>query len=346
MSTGGFSLLLSRTPHQFPGLSIIGRAVFILNLVFFCLLTAGMAYRFCKLPSAFGGSLRHHNEGLFFPAFLLSIATILSDCASYAVPRTGSWLPAVLHAVFWIYLAASTLSAIVQYSFLFSGAHLPVQSMTPVWTLPIFPAMLVGTLASAVAPHLDSDKAMAVCVAGMTFQGLGWTVCSLIYPLYFLRLMQDGYPAVGMRPTMFIAVGPPGFTALATIGIAHAIPSDVSYTINNPGALQVLRTVALWVGIWLWTVSFWFFALAVVANVIPILKSKMEFTNGWWAFVFPNVGFTISTAVIGEQLDSSGILWLASAMTILLAATWTFVLGAQILAVKRRQLLWPKQTIE
>lgn len=58
--------------------------------------------------------------------------------------------------------------------------------------------------------------------------------------------------------------------------------------------------VVFWVGIWLWIVSFWFFVLVVVVNVIFIFKSKMEFINGWWVFVFFNVGFIISIVVIGE----------------------------------------------
>ncbi|SPO06246.1 uncharacterized protein DNG_08935 [Cephalotrichum gorgonifer] len=305
MSTGGLALVLDRTPHQFHGLSIIGRIVFILNLVFFCFVAGGLTYRFTKNPRALRKSLLHPTESLFFPTCLLSIATILSESASYGTPHVGSWLPEALYFVFWLYVGISVVSAIVQYSLLFGGANLTVHSMTPTWLLPIFPAMLAGTLASATAPLQGSSRSMTMCVAGITAQGLGWTVACLIYPLYLARLMQHGLPAPGMRPTMFIAVGPPGFTALATIGIAQALPADSSYFIENPRARETLQTVATWLGIWIWAIGFWFFSLSLVAVLSSVYKKQLEFSMGWWAFVFPNVGFTISTAVLGEQLGST-----------------------------------------
>lgn len=61
----------------------------------------------------------------------------------------------------------------------------------------------------------------------------------------------------------------------------------------------------------------------------------------WWAFVFPNAGFTIATIRIGEQLESEGILWVGSAMTILLVAMWLFVLVSNIKALIQRKILMP-----
>lgn len=336
-------MLLNRTPHQFRGLNIIGRVVFILNLVFFVCVAAGLIYRFGRGPRALLASLHHPNESLFFPTFLLSVATILLGSAAYGAPHAGPWLPEALYVLFWVYTGISTISAIAQYSLLFGGAHLPVHSMTPTWLLPIFPAMLVGTLASSIAPLQGPSRAMAICVAGITAQGLGWTVACLIYPIYLARLMQAGLPAPGMRPTMFIAVGPPGFTALATIGIAKALPPESRYLMEHPNAREQLHIVATWLGIWIWTIGFWFFSLGLVAVLASVYRKKLEFTMGWWAFVFPNVGFVISTAVIGEQLGSTGILWVASGMTICVVIAWLVVFVALIRAVLRRRLLWPRR---
>ena len=67
----------------------------------------------------------------------------------------------------------------------------------------------------------------------------------------------------------------------------------------------------------------------------------MSFHLVWWAFVFPNVGFTIATIRIGEQFESNGILWVGSAMTILLVATWIFVLMSHVRAIWKKQILMP-----
>ena len=341
MSTGGLSLLLNRTPYQFRGLDIIGRIIFVYNLVCFSCIVFCLVYRFSKNPRALPESLQHPTESLFFPTFLLSIATIMLESASYGAPNTGPWLPAALFFVFWIYAAISIVTAMVQYAILFNGSNLTVHSMTPTWILPIFPAMLVGTLASSIAPLQAPARAMEMCVAGITAQGLGWTVSALVYPLYLARLMERGLPAPGMRPTMFIAVGPPGFTALATIGIARALPAEASYFIEHPSARETLETVATWLGIWIWTIGFWFFGLGLFAVVFSMYNRELEFSMAWWAFVFPNVGFTISTAVLGEQLGSDGIKWVASGMTICVAIVWLVVMTGLIWALMQRRILWP-----
>lgn len=57
--------------------------------------------------------------------------------------------------------------------------------------------------------------------------------------------------------------------------------------------------------------------------------------------MFPNIGFTICTIAIGDALMSEGILWVGSAMSILVIATWLFVGFMHIRAVWRKDILWP-----
>ncbi|KAK7427005.1 hypothetical protein QQZ08_006432 [Neonectria magnoliae] len=341
MSTGGIALLLHGTPHRFRGLDVIGKIFFLLTVVLFLLLLAGMAYRFMETHSALKASLIHPTESLFFPCFLLSVATILANTASYGVPSTGGWLPVALRVCFWLYTALSTVSAVVQFFVLFNGAHLPIHSMTPAWILPIFPAMLTGTLAATIMPSQPPDQRLPMLVAGVTYQGLGWIVASLIYPLYLGRLMQDGLPALAMRPGMFIAVGPAGYTAVSIIGMARAIPADYGYFAAYPLAEQVLRVMALWVSIWIWCVAFWFFGFSLLAVLVAATRWNLRFSMAWWAFVFPNVGFTLATGSIGEELDSQAIQWVASAMSICIFVMWFVVLYAQIVAIRHRKILWP-----
>lgn len=73
------ALLLSATPHRFPGLNIIGKIFYIFDLVVFLAVVAGICTRFALMRDARGGSLRalrkslgHPSEGLFFPTALLN----------------------------------------------------------------------------------------------------------------------------------------------------------------------------------------------------------------------------------------------------------------------------------
>lgn len=38
--------------------------------------------------------------------------------------------------------------------------------------------------------------------------------------------------------------------------------------------------------------------------------------------IFPNVGWTLSTIYLGQELESQGVIWVSVAMIILLVAFW------------------------
>lgn len=160
-----------------------------------------------------------------------------------------------------------------------------------------------------------------------------------MFAIFLHRLMQYGLPAPNLRPGMFIAVGPPSFTAIALISITSALPPESHYFATRPGMIPILQSVADLVAIFLWSLSFWFFCITLLSILHGV--RLMSFHLIWYALVFPNVGFTLATISIGERLDSPGILWVSSAMAILLVAVWLFVMGAHGEAVRKRRILMP-----
>ncbi len=154
--------------------------------------------------------------------------------------------------------------------------------------------------------------------------------------------MSYGLPQKNARPGMFIAVGPPSFTTLTLIEMSNEavrlFPSGfISTLISVP---EVLRVMALFTGIFLWLVSFWFFSISFFATVLGI-REGISFHLTWWALVFPNVGLTLATIQMGSSLDSVAIGWVTSAMTIVLVATWLLVLGFHIYAVLNKKIMGP-----
>ncbi|MCJ1377207.1 hypothetical protein MMC17_000299 [Xylographa soralifera] len=339
MSTGGIALLLAEQPHTFRGLMTIGKVVFIFDLVLFILLFTAISIRFIRFPGTLSSSLHHQTESLFFPTLMLSIANIISGMQKYGVPDTGSWLLVVIRILFWTYVACAFLSAVLQYQLLFTAPkRLTIQSMTPSWILPIFPIMLSGTIASVSAGSQPPQHAMSIIIAGLTFQGLGMLVAILMYAQYVGRLMQYGLPAPDLRPGMFIAVGPPSFTALSIIGMASSIPNQFGYFGSHPTAFDILNIIAVFMAVFLWSLSFWFFSISLLSCVACM--GKMRFHLSWWSFVFPNVGFTIATITIGTSLESQAITWAGTGMSIIVVGLWLFVLFTHSRAVYRREILF------
>lgn len=178
MSTGGIATLMHATPHQFNGLRTIGIIIYLFTVVALVTLILLITHRFLSNRGSLLSSVQHPTEGLFLPTFFLSVYNIFAGAAAYGVPSTGHWLVTALYVCFWIYLAVTFMSAVAQYWYLFTAPvqRLTIQSMTPAWLLPIFPLMLSGTFASTVAPLLEPEARINVIVAGVTCQGLGWSV--------------------------------------------------------------------------------------------------------------------------------------------------------------------------
>ncbi|KAI0006545.1 malic acid transport protein [Xylariaceae sp. FL0662B] len=340
MATGGLSLLLAEKTQgfTFSGLQTIGKVIYVFDLVLFTLVTAAITYRFIKFPGTLKRSITHPTEALFLGTSTLSLASIISGIARYAIPSCGPWLVIVYRILFWIYFAVTFLIAVGQYSLLFTSPRLKIQDMTPAWDLPIFPFMLSGTVAATGAAQQPASQAVPMIVGGLTAQGLGMLVSILMYAAYIQRMIQYGFPSPNSRPGMFIAVGPPSFTSLAIIAFANDFPNHYNYFGADELTIQILRVVATFTSVFIWSLSLWFFCIAVVANLA--VRKQLSFHLNWYAYVFPNVGFTITVISLGKTLQSRGAMAVGSAMTIALVAMWVFVFVNHVRAVINKQVMY------
>lgn len=335
MSTGGLALLLGSQPNTFDGLREIGLAVYAFNLLLFAVVCSLMATRFL-MHGGLVDSLRHEREGLFFPTFWLTIATIITGLHKYFGSSPTESYPLALEVLFWLYCASTLVVAVAQYSFVFTSVSYRLQTMMPSWILPAFPIMLSGTIASVIAADQPPRAAIPVIAAGVTFQGLGFSISCMMYAHYIGRLMESGLPDREHRPGMFICVGPPSFTALALIGMAQGLP-----TTSNGLDVQdrrVLELMAIAAAAFLWALSLWFFCIAAVA---VLREPPRAFHLSWWAMVFPNTGFTMATITLSTALDSVGVKGVGSAMSICIVCMWGFVLGCHARAVWRQEIMFP-----
>ena len=351
MSTGGLATLLSLQPHAFPGLITIGAIFYVSNIFIFAILCTLLLMRWAKHAGTFKESLKHEREGLFLGPFWLSVATIITGTQRYVILSMDAnnsmrpWLQTSIAVAFWGYTAATFMLAVFQYSYLFHTHMYHLPKFMPSWLLPIFPIMLAGTIAAVIAGDQPVASRLPILVAGLGCQGLGFTVCLLMYAHYIGRLMTAGLPSPEHRPAMYIGVGPPSFTALAVLGMANALPPELNLlppeiAVAPMFNVATIRILSVIVAVGLWLLAFWFFGISTVA---VLLKRPKLFHLGWWAIVFPNSGFTIATIQIGNALNNEGIRYVGNGMTIGIVIAWVFVLYMNIRAVVVRDIMWPGQ---
>jgi len=307
--------------------------------VVYIVITALISYRFVKYPGTFTKSLTHPTESFFFGAALLSSATIIGSMGYYGAESCGPWLGVAYRVLFWIYFAAAISLFIGQYYMLFINPAIRAEDLNPAWDLPILPTMLAGTVASIGAPLQPVSQAIPIIVAGLTAQGLGMLVSLVMLSNYAMRMIQYGLPSPNARPAMFIAVGPPAFTALAMIELANAWPVTRDFAGSSIIAIQAMRIFATFSAVFIWGLALWIFVISALACIAA--RKQLSFHLNWWAFVFPNVGFTISVIAIGKEFQSQGVLWVGSVMTILLVCVYLYVLANNVYAVLAKRILYP-----
>ena len=184
----------------------MAKLFFFWNLVLCFLITLILLQRFLRCKGLFTRSIRNPGESLFIPTFLLTIATIIMCTQIYGVPSSGDWLKIVLQVVFWIYTFMAFTLSIVQYLHLFTAKRLLMENMLPTWFLPVFPSMLVGTIAGPICQTQTPTSAMNIIVAGLSFQGLGFWATTPLYGVFMTRLLQFGLALPNMRPGRFFSL--------------------------------------------------------------------------------------------------------------------------------------------
>jgi C4-dicarboxylate transporter/malic acid transport protein len=213
MSTGALAVVLGNSPNTFPGLTTIGEIVFILTIILFVLFTGLMTTRFILVPRKLTASLHHPVEGLFHGTFWVSVALILNCAYLYGHAKTGQWLTKALEICFWIYCACAFSVSIAQYSMFFRLERLQVTNAVPAWIFPIYPLLVVGTLAGTILPAQPDSASWKIFVGGVLFQGIAWLVSFLMYAIYMQRLMTSSLPTATVRPGMYVSVGPAGMSS-------------------------------------------------------------------------------------------------------------------------------------
>ncbi|KAF3926097.1 hypothetical protein ABW20_dc0110273 [Dactylellina cionopaga] len=365
MGTGGIAVQLHLLPYRFQGLDTIGTIVFLISLAIFCLATFGLSVRFIMWRHTLSNSIRHPTEGLFTATFLLSVATILINTCNYGVGHIGesstnNWLTKAIEALFWVYTAFSMILSIALSYFIISRESHTPQAATPAWALPCFPAMLVGSVGASVSRTLsptieaNHNRVFPILITSVILQGFGILISLMFITIFLKRLMLFRLPSPNLRPGMFMAVGPPGFTsfviiALGQVGMKQLMPSDFGienggFDVGSAFFVSCLLTGLLFYGLAGWWLLLSAAAVIAGASQKHVLRKKkvdFDFHLSWWAFLFPNTGFIGATILLGEIFSSTGFKWFGTAMVIVECAVWIMLMVQTPLAVWRGRLMVP-----
>ncbi|KAH6614153.1 voltage-dependent anion channel [Boeremia exigua] len=342
MSTGALAVVLGNTPNTFTGLQTIGKVVFLFDLVLFLLFNGLMITRFILVPRKLAASLHHPVEGLFHGTYWVSVALILNCAYIYGNADTGPWFPKALEVCFWVYCGIAFIIGVFQYSMFFRFERLNVTDAVPAWIFPIYPLLVVGTLAGTILPAQPTGPSWNIFIGGVLLQGVAWVVSFLMYAIYMQRLMTGNLPSPATRPGMYVSVGPAGYTAAGLISLANQAPTFIGANYWTESASRdgdIVRIFGIMSGLFVILFAYWFFFITTVAVLAGV--RRMTFSLNWWAFIFPNAGLTLATIQAGKVLNSEALNGIASALTILLVIMWFVTAFFCVRALYRGEIMWP-----
>lgn len=135
---------------------------------------------------------------------------------------------------------------------------------------------------------------------------------------------------------MFISVGPPSFTAFVTLELTKIAHDKLKTQDLESDWLPLFGLVASCA---ILILAFFMFTLTTVAVARDC--RQLRFKLVWWTFVFPNVGFTIAVIKFADAIKSDWLQWIATVMVIIMTCLWLGVGIAHVIAVRRKQIMWP-----
>ncbi|KAI0812459.1 voltage-dependent anion channel-domain-containing protein [Irpex lacteus] len=255
---------------------------------------------------------------------LLSFATIIIGIINYAIPR-GTVGPNFIYVLFWLYVGLSVGVCFPLMLIFFNKPH-ELNKFTPAWAF----LMLVGIVAYNVLTviPLDQPRALGILLTAYAFQGLGFFMTMFYICIYILRStgFMDGAQATGA----FVACGPPGFTALALIHLGEDAREILdARQLVSPAAGEIWYASSVLSALLLFGLAVFFFIFGALPYWYKLHKSLKEIL-GCWSLTFPNVGWILATAKIGDTFNIEGFHIWNLVMTVLMCATWgvLFILTA------------------
>ncbi|PBK76133.1 hypothetical protein ARMSODRAFT_1051781 [Armillaria solidipes] len=333
MGTGAVFVTLSGLKEHPSWLTSVETGFWSLDMAIFLFNAIILLVQAFQYPHRAWRLLQDPVEGLFPPMMVLQFATITIGTIDYTVIN-GPASPNVVYVLFWIYVGLSLVTCVPMLMIWFNRPH-DILRFTPGYAFLVFPLMLTGVVAFNALRVIDpSDpRALGILITGYFFQGLGFFMTFFYLGIYLLRLVMTGFMEGHQATSAFVACGPPGFTALSLINLAdHASAILPAHGIISNAAGEIWYATSVMAALLLYGLAVFFFFLGVIPYWFKLHK-RLDQILPCWALTFPNVGWIVTTGLLGQILNIQGLFIVHVVMDTILFLTWSVLIVLTITAI-------------
>lgn len=259
MGTGILAVLLHNNPYQFDGLGmstyltkpplalnaeIISTIVWILDLVFFTLISLTFIIRWIRFPTSTANLFEHDIEQTtYLSTTTIALATIVELAALICGSRWNNWQYAVF-AFWWFTVLISLVSSTAVYWLLIRDEKVAIDNLTPTLMYPTTGLLATATAGSVVVNYtpLSIKLSMPVIIVSYLLLGagtscpyhslllrqnktlnVGFFLCLLTMSAYFLRLLHNQTPSPHKVGAQLIPLAPLSNAAYSFITLGYLI---------------------------------------------------------------------------------------------------------------------------
>ncbi|KAG8876797.1 Plasma membrane sulfite pump involved in sulfite metabolism [Tulasnella sp. 331] len=211
--------------------------------------------------------------------------------------------------------------------------------MTAALLLPVVPNITAAAIGAVLASHfvdISPSYSMHIWIASYVLLGPGILTALFYLTLYLQRLHFHHIPPNETIVSSFLPLGPCGLGGFSSLKLG-TVAVRLFPLIEGGPTMQAIgnngRQMAGWTlwgaglifALMLWGLGIWFMFIAVSSFAHRWKEGTLRFNMGWWGFTFPLASLTLSTLLIGSELDSKGFQVVGTVFTLMVIILWTFV---------------------
>ncbi len=325
MGTGILALALNQFPLAVPGLHSVAQALWMFDIVLFCVFVLLYGARWAMFPGEAARIFGHSVVSMFFGAIPMGLATLINGLLAFGPPHFGAAATtAWAEGLWWADVAMSLACGVAIPFMMFTRQRHSIDQMTAVWLLPVVAAEVAAVTGGLLAPHIaEPGYAFGVLAVSYALWAYSVPIALSILVILVLRMAIHKLPHASMAASSWLALGPIGTGSLGLMVLGAAGPKlFAAQGLASVG--PVAAGIGVVGGLALWGYGVWWLLLGVLIT-LRYLRDGLPFNIGWWGYTFPVGVYAVATLRLGSGLHLGPMTAFGGVLVVALAAMWGVV---------------------
>lgn len=335
MGTGILASCIGRIPYDIHAIRIIGKSIFLVNLVFFVLSTTVLLVQAFMYPHIFQFMRKNPRRMLHYGAIPMSMDTIVTGIVNLKFHKISPVIIYMNWTIWWVSVVLAILTSALMIYLIVSRETRSIENVTGAWLLLVAPLVVCAASGGRIALDLPYSQALVTDIVSYFLTGAGAPLICSILVLYLHRVAMHKLPPHDAILTSFIPLGPVGQIGVAAIALGtrslEILPYDLPQQVDGLGT--ALFHIGIVVALCSWGSSIFWAINALFSVFYQRRSASIPFNISWWALTFPLGVFATLTVGLSEALEFRffNICFLVQVSMLLLL--WLFNVVATVIGV-------------